>query len=186
MNRFLALMELAWGQCREPIESIFKMFVGILAGVCTFGVFYLLNLLAFRDFAVSHGITIVEYEPSTGMLTGSGIALMSVFSALVNTFCTLLFLATILILIEYTITFCRIAYIYDNEGWDLVNVPVAAWNWFADEVTEFTSPSKEVAMAREANDAKLRNAILAVKNPEKGYTDATVPDVLPKDPQESL
>jgi hypothetical protein len=177
-NRFFALLELALEQCWTNIRSIFYILVGILTSICAIGIFFLLNMFSFREFVTSNGITIYE---DGAILTSSGMALISINNALFNTICTLVFLAIVLILVEYTVTFCRIAYIYDNESWDLVNVPAEYAKKFHAALIAFTAPNDKTRMTREVNDITLRVAILAVKNPEKGYTDNAIPDITTPD-----
>ena len=180
-RKFFALASLASGQCYKEIETIFLILIGILTGFCSLGIFYLLNMYSFRDYAAANGIVILYDEPTLAITTGSGIAIMSIGNALLNTICTLLFLAILLILIEYTISFCRVAYLYDNESWDLVNIP----KHLVKQLQEHTGPSMQTLMAREVNAECLRVAVFAVKHPEKGYTDKSVPDINKKDPADT-
>lgn len=124
----LGLMEIAWGWCERDIYAVIRMWLGMMLFILAFFTFTLLNLV--NNFQPL--VTIPDINISG---TQTAAVFLSCEFGFFNAFSMLTFLAIIVCLLEYTGNFLIAAYHYDNDSWDIVNVPKDLYRrfWVWDE-----------------------------------------------------
>jgi hypothetical protein len=126
MNRFIALLKLAWERCN------IGAYIGWITGVLFFAALFLWSFLEFYAPLYKSG----EYSaPFTQAMADSlagtsfmGI-LLCIWPAFVSAVCLFLFIIILFSLADYTVAFLQICYIYDNKSWELVNAPGRFCKW---------------------------------------------------------
>ena len=145
------------------------------------------DYVQYREAMLAAGtIIITDLPPSpVGTVFNLGIMDLSAIYGVFDTIRLVMIIAAILILIEYIVSFCYVAYLYDNKDWEIVRIlNEAPWR-FEQLLSRLLAPSEKTLQDREVSDKQLLVAVLAIRNPEKIYTNKTVPGTLQKESDET-
>jgi hypothetical protein len=106
-----ALMGLAWKRCAKDIFDVIRIMLGGLLFMLMFLIFTIMNFINW--FA-----PLPALAPSTEFTQLSALYISATWGY-INTLSFGVFLAIIVCLIEYTMSFLHVAYYYDNCSWEI-------------------------------------------------------------------
>jgi hypothetical protein len=104
-----ALLGLAWNNCARDIAAVVNMYIGMLVFIAAFLVLWLLNMVQFLPFVTMPDINIAG--------TTLSYVILSAVVGFCNAVAMLTFLAIVVILFEYSLSFTTVCYYYDNKSW---------------------------------------------------------------------
>jgi len=125
--------------------------------ISAFFAFMILNLAV----NVNH-LQVVEYIPSPD-ITGTtlGNVILAAVLGFTNAIYTLTFIAIVVILFEYTLSFTYVCYCYDNRSWA---VPALIRNAFAKITTHYSNLRDEEAKNARKDRFAMDAEILKIRN----------------------
>jgi hypothetical protein len=154
-----ALLELAWKECARDVFGVVHMYMGGMIFISAFVIFWLLNVAQFQQFMIAPPVDI------------SGTPLFYIIMAAIygfsNAVCTLTFLAIIVCLFEYALSFTIVCYHYDNRAWA---VPKLIWNAIDKINSHFRSVREDNIKSDRKHRMYLEGEILKIRN---GNTEPT-------------
>jgi hypothetical protein len=127
MNQMKGLMLLAWEDCQRDIYRMIWLLIGGMLFLCLFG--------ALIIYGMTYYITLVNNLNSIPVVTLHDAFVLSFLYGLRWAIVWMFQFFIWICLFEYTLSFLRVAYEYDERSWLLVNLPRI---WYH-EIMEFTS-----------------------------------------------
>jgi hypothetical protein len=148
-----ALLDLAWKNCARDIIAVVHMYIGMILFICAFATFLLLNVAQYQSFVTIPDINIAGTQLS--------VVIMSMMISFVNAFATITFLAIVICLFEYALSFTIVCYHYDNRAWV---TPKLFWNVIDAINSHFQSKRDENAKSDRKHRVYLDNETLKIRN----------------------
>ena len=150
-------MDLAWKNCARDVYAVVYMYIGMLIFIGAFFIFTLLNLTV--NF---NNMQVVQYVPSPD-ISGTTLAntIISAMIGFANAVYTLTFLAIVICLFEYALSFTTICYYYDNKSWA---VPALFRGAILGVTNHIKSEREENSKSDRKHRIYLENEILKIRN----------------------
>jgi hypothetical protein len=154
MRELQALLLLAWTRCSSHIADVVGLFLGSVIGM-----FMLTVVIAYNY---------LTYIPYPGINTLSQIVFQSTMTSLffgtLQASIGMLFIAILICLFEYTYSFCRVAYYYDDCSWTIVNAPAALFGFIERETIAFFKGERDRQNTiNKQKQIELREKIMLVR-----------------------
>jgi len=109
-KQVMALLDLAWRNCERDIFAVLHMVIGMVLFILAWFTFSILNVAKYQS-------DVTTTSPVDIAGTQLGIIIMSFMEGFGNTVTFLIFVAIIICLFEYALSFTTICYYYDNKSW---------------------------------------------------------------------
>jgi hypothetical protein len=110
------LLDLAWRRCRTDIFSVIKLYIGMWVFLLAFVTF---TIMQYSVNILPYGYKLQEIPDLFWVTQFAGLLLAGEF-AFINTICTLTFIAIVVCLFEYALSFTTVCYYYDDGKWETV------------------------------------------------------------------
>ena len=162
MSEIVALLKLAWNNCRHDVFSAIRLWLGGMIGLATLIVFWALN------YQNNFKPLITQFTPIEGVYTTSDALLSATYFGFFNTVFTLTFILIIVLLFEYALSFTIVCYHYDNCSWvtpNLIRKTISSmWNEYLDACNR--NKAKVAEENKESKEA-MRKEISLIKKPDE-------------------